>query len=61
MGVPYRRLRHQCPLDFSDHIGITYDPVALQDVMNALGPDKPSFRPACSFVPPVLGEDRPYR
>jgi hypothetical protein len=48
-------LQHQCPLDFSDHIGITYDPVALQDVMNALGADNPSFRPACSFVPPVLG------
>jgi hypothetical protein len=41
--------------DFSDHIGITYDPVALQDVMNALGPDSPSFKPVCSFVPPGLG------
>lgn len=48
-------LQNQCPLDFTDHIGITYDPVALQDVMNALGPDNPSFGPACSFVPPVLG------
>jgi triacylglycerol esterase/lipase EstA (alpha/beta hydrolase family) len=48
-------LQDQCPLDFSDHIGIIYDPVALQDVMNALGPDDPSFVPSCSFVPPVIG------
>jgi triacylglycerol esterase/lipase EstA (alpha/beta hydrolase family) len=48
-------LQNQCPIDFSDHIGITYDPVALQDVVNALGPDSPSFKPVCSFVPPGLG------
>jgi triacylglycerol esterase/lipase EstA (alpha/beta hydrolase family) len=48
-------LQDQCPLDFSDHIGIVYDPVALQDVVNALGPDDPSFQPVCSFVPPALG------
>ncbi len=48
-------LQHQCPTDFVEHIGITYDPVALQDVVNALGPDSPSFKPVCSFVPPVLG------
>jgi triacylglycerol esterase/lipase EstA (alpha/beta hydrolase family) len=48
-------LQAQCPLDFSEHIGIVYDPVALQDVLNALGPDDPSFSPACSLVPPVVG------
>jgi triacylglycerol esterase/lipase EstA (alpha/beta hydrolase family) len=48
-------LQQQCPLDASDHIGIIYDPVALQDVINALGPDNPSFKPTCSIVPPVLG------
>ncbi|HWE66320.1 MAG TPA: alpha/beta fold hydrolase [Acidimicrobiales bacterium] len=48
-------LQDQCPLDFTEHIGIVYDPVALQDVMNALGPDRRSFVPTCSFVPPVLG------
>jgi triacylglycerol esterase/lipase EstA (alpha/beta hydrolase family) len=48
-------LQHQCPTDFSDHIGIVYDPVALQDVINALGPDSPSFVPVCSFVPPGIG------
>jgi triacylglycerol esterase/lipase EstA (alpha/beta hydrolase family) len=48
-------LQHQCALDFSDHIGITYDPIALQDVVNALGPDSASFVPVCSFVPPGIG------
>ena len=48
-------LQDQCPLDFSDHIGIIYDPVALQDVLNALGPDDPNFAPVCSPVPPFVG------
>jgi triacylglycerol esterase/lipase EstA (alpha/beta hydrolase family) len=48
-------LQDQCPTDFSEHIGIIYDPVALQDVMNALGPDSPSFKPVCSVVPPGIG------
>jgi triacylglycerol esterase/lipase EstA (alpha/beta hydrolase family) len=47
-------LQDQCPTDFTEHLGIIYDPVALQDVMNALGPDSPSFRPVCSLVLPVL-------
>ncbi len=48
-------LQNQCGIDYSDHIGIIYDPVALQDVMNALGSDSPSFRPWCSLVLPVIG------
>jgi triacylglycerol esterase/lipase EstA (alpha/beta hydrolase family) len=48
-------LQDQCPTDFSEHIGIVYDPVALQDVINALGPDNPAFVPKCSFVPPGIG------
>jgi len=48
-------LQDQCPTDFTDHVGIVYDPVALQDVMNALGVDNPGFVPSCSFVPPVAG------
>jgi triacylglycerol esterase/lipase EstA (alpha/beta hydrolase family) len=48
-------LQAQCPTDFSEHIGIVYDPVALQDVLNALGPDDPGFQPTCSFVPPGIG------
>jgi triacylglycerol esterase/lipase EstA (alpha/beta hydrolase family) len=46
-------LQDQCPTDYTEHIGIIYDPVALQDVMNALGPDNPNFRPRCSLVLPV--------
>ena len=48
-------LQNQCGIDFTDHIGIIYDPVALQDVMNALGADSSSFRPSCSLVLPVIG------
>ena len=48
-------LQDQCSTDFTEHLGILYDPIALQDVMNALGPDGPSFQPNCSLVPPVVG------
>jgi triacylglycerol esterase/lipase EstA (alpha/beta hydrolase family) len=47
-------LQDQCVTDFTEHIGIIYDPVALQDVMNALGADNPAFRPTCSLVLPVV-------
>jgi hypothetical protein len=48
-------LQDQCPIDFSDRIGIVYDPVALQDVLNALGPDDPTFEPLCTLVLPFAG------
>jgi len=48
-------LQDQCSTDFTEHLGILYDPVALQDVKNALGPDDPAFRPGCSLVLPVVG------
>jgi hypothetical protein len=48
-------LQDQCPIDFSDRIGIVYDPVALQDVLNALGPDHPTFEPLCTLVLPFAG------
>jgi triacylglycerol esterase/lipase EstA (alpha/beta hydrolase family) len=44
------RLQERCPLDLSEHLAISYDPVALQWVENALahrGPADPSFRPRC--------------
>lgn len=47
-------LQDQCSTDYTEHIGIIYDPVALQDVMNALGSDSPTFAPRCSVVLPVL-------
>jgi triacylglycerol lipase len=43
-------LQRRCPLDFTDHLGIIYDPAALQWIKNALGrpgPADPGFRPAC--------------
>jgi triacylglycerol lipase len=44
-------LQQQCPRDFSGHVGITNDPVALQWLENALarnnGPADSNFAPAC--------------
>lgn len=48
-------LQNQCPQDASDHISIPYDSNALQDMMNALGPDSPSFQPSCATVRPIIG------
>jgi triacylglycerol lipase len=44
------RLQDRCPADFTEHLGIIYDPVAFQWVSNALarrGPADPAFRPVC--------------
>lgn len=43
-------LQDRCPLDLTDHLGIIYDPAALEWVLNALGrpgPADPAFRPRC--------------
>jgi triacylglycerol esterase/lipase EstA (alpha/beta hydrolase family) len=43
-------LQDRCPLDPTEHNAISYDPVAIQWVENALarpGPAAPSFQPAC--------------
>ena len=43
-------LQDRCPDDITDHVGIVYDPVALQWAMNALerpGPADPAFVPLC--------------
>ena len=43
-------LQDRCPLDLTEHLGIIYDPAALQWVLNALGrpgPADPGFRPSC--------------
>jgi triacylglycerol esterase/lipase EstA (alpha/beta hydrolase family) len=47
-------LQDQCPIDFTEHIGIIYDPVALQHVMNALGANNPNFRATCTLVLPIV-------
>jgi triacylglycerol lipase len=44
-------LQDACPLDLSEHVGIIYDPAALQWIENALGrsgPASPSFNPVCA-------------
>ena len=48
-------LQNQCPQDHSDHISIAYDSNALQDMVNALGADSPSFQPSCAAVGPIIG------
>jgi pimeloyl-ACP methyl ester carboxylesterase len=44
-------LQQRCPEDITEHVGIVYDPIALQWTLNALGragPADPDFRPLCS-------------
>ena len=48
-------LQNQCPQDHSDHISIPYDSNALQDMINALGADSPTFQPSCASVGPIIG------
>jgi hypothetical protein len=48
-------LQNQCSQDASDHLSIGYDSNALQDVINALGPDVPGFQPACAAVGAIFG------
>lgn len=47
-------IQDQCPADTVSHIGMFVDGPALQYVMNALGPDDPNFRPACSNYGPAI-------
>ena len=47
-------LQDQCGLDFSDHLSIIYDPIALQDVLNAFDPAH-AQAPTCQLVLPGLG------
>jgi triacylglycerol esterase/lipase EstA (alpha/beta hydrolase family) len=47
-------VQDQCGLDASDHLEISYDPIALTDVLNALDPAHP--RPiVCQLVLPIIG------
>jgi len=48
-------LQSQCPQDASDHLSISYDSNALQDMINALGPDAQGFQPSCAAVGPIIG------
>ncbi|NNN21340.1 MAG: alpha/beta fold hydrolase [Acidimicrobiales bacterium] len=40
-------IQNQCPSDNVGHIGMAYDNVVIQDVLNALGPNSSSFQPTC--------------
>lgn len=43
-------LQDRCPEDVTDHVGIVYDPIALQWALDALGrpgPADPAFVPTC--------------
>jgi triacylglycerol lipase len=47
-------LQERCPGDLTEHISITYDPVALDWIENALGRRGPAdrgFEPSCSPLP----------
>ena len=48
-------LQNQCSQDASDHLSIAYDSNALQDMVNALGPDNPGFQPTCASVGAIFG------
>ena len=54
-GAENLTLQDQCPVDGTDHLGISYDMVAIQDVVNALGPDSPTFEPVCGLTLPLIG------
>jgi triacylglycerol esterase/lipase EstA (alpha/beta hydrolase family) len=47
-------LQDHCAEDFSEHLAIIYDPIALHYVLNALDAAEASPAP-CVFVPPFLG------
>jgi triacylglycerol esterase/lipase EstA (alpha/beta hydrolase family) len=42
-------LQDQCAIDFSGHLGIAYDHIALQYVLNALDPAHPAT-PLCTYI-----------
>ena len=52
-------LQDQCASDAAEHVGIMYDPVALQDTVAALADNtssvEPLPQPVCSVVLPVVG------
>jgi triacylglycerol lipase len=50
------KLPDRCPADTTEHLGISYDPAAIQWVLNALartGPADPAFQPVCATTPPA--------
>ena len=54
LSVTNITLQNQCALDLADHLAVIYDPMALNDVLNALDPAHP-VPVGCTLVLPVLG------
>lgn len=52
-GVTNILLQGLCILDATDHLGISYDPIAIRLVMNALDPEH-ARTPRCVVVPPLV-------
>jgi hypothetical protein len=54
IGVDNILVQHQCLIDLADHLAIASDPVAAQDVLNALDPAQ--AQPVrCTLTLPVVG------
>jgi triacylglycerol lipase len=47
-------VQNQCPIDFAEHGALAFDPVAGQDILNALDPAHPRRVP-CTLVLPLIG------
>lgn len=47
-------IQDKCALDFSDHIGLAWDHVALREVLNALDPAR-ARSTVCTPIPPLTG------
>jgi triacylglycerol lipase len=47
-------VQSQCPFDFSEHLTLAWDPVAGQDILNALDPGEAQPVP-CTLVLPGIG------
>ena len=52
-GAKNITVQDSCDLDFTDHVGITYDPITLRIVQNSLDPAH-AVTPPCFFVPPIV-------
>ncbi len=46
-GVRNIVIQDQCPKDPTGHLGIVFDGPAIQNILNALGPNDPRFRAEC--------------
>jgi triacylglycerol lipase len=57
-NVTNMTVQDQCPVDFSDHLAVAFDPTAAQDILNALDPSHARPVP-CALVLPGVGAPLP--